>query len=144
MVRDTEMIYTDSNRGVIQNRARARQIIDFSGIRYGNITPTDIDGFFERGNMAFVFYEMKYGDADMPNGQRIALERLVDAMRAANKKAVLFLCRHDVDDVNADVDAENTTVDKIYFNGEWHDGEKKTLKQYSDAFMRWAVPEFLH
>ena len=138
------MNYTDENRGIIQNRARTRQIIDFSGIRYGNITPTDIDGFFERANEAFVFYELKYGNAEMPKGQRIALERLVDVARAADKKAVLFLCRHDVEDVNVDVIAENAIVDKIYFNGEWHDAKQKTLKEYSDKFMRWAVPDFLN
>lgn len=144
MVCDSKMNYTEVNRGIIQNRARARQIIDFSGLRYGNITPTDIDGFFERANEAFVFYEMKYGNAKMPRGQRVALERLVDIVRAANKKAVLFLCRHDVEDTSKDVDASKAIVVGVYFNGEWHDGKGKTLKEYSDAFMRWAVPDFLN
>lgn len=137
------MIYNDDTRGVIQNRERARQIIDFSGIRYGNITPTDIDGFFERANEAFVFYEMKYGAAEMPTGQKVALERLVDTLGTANKKAVLFLCRHDVENANTDVNAGKTIVDRVYFNGEWHSVKGKTLKECSDSFMKWAVPEFL-
>jgi len=41
------MLYTDDNRGTIQNRERARQIIDFHGLRIRNITPTDIDGFIK-------------------------------------------------------------------------------------------------
>lgn len=137
------MIYSNENRGIIQNRERARQIIDFSGIRYGNITPTDIDGFFERADEAFVFYELKFHDAEMPMGQKVAFERLVNAVRAANKKAVLFLCRHEVEDSAKDVDAGKAIVQKLYFNGEWHDGDGRNLKEYSDSFMKWAVPDFM-
>lgn len=142
-MRDSRMMYSDVNRGVIQNRERARQIIDFSGIRYGNITPTDIDGFFERANEAFVFYELKFRDAEMPTGQEVALKRLVDATRQANKKAVLFLCRHEVEDTSKDVDAAKAIVKKIYFNGEWYNGNGRTLKQITDSFMKWAVPDFM-
>lgn len=137
------MIYQSENRGIIQNRERARQIIDFSGIRYGNITPTDIDGFFERANEAFVFYELKFKDNEMPYGQKVALQRLVDATRTANKKAVLFLCSHNQEDPQKDVNASNAVVTKIYFNGEWRNGDGRTLKQYSDSFMKWAVPDFV-
>ena len=64
-----ESLQIDANKKQgIQNRSRARQIIDFSGIKYGNITPTDIDGGFEKQNEVFVFFEMKYGDAEMPTG----------------------------------------------------------------------------
>lgn len=134
------MIYTDRNRGVIQNRERARQIIDFSGIRYGNITPTDIDGFFEKADEAFVFYELKYGEAEMPRGQQIALMRLVDNLRNAGKKAVLFLCRHDVEDPHDDISAADVTVVALYFNGTWSECNGETLKQMTDRFMKWAVP----
>lgn len=138
------MMYNNTNRGMIQNRERARQIIDFSGIRYGNITPTDIDGFFERANEAFVFYELKFREAEMPKGQEVALKRLVDATTKANKKAVLFLCRHEVEDTTKDVNAATAIVKKIYFNGEWYNGNGRTLKELSDSFMRWAVPDFLN
>jgi hypothetical protein len=62
------MNYDSLNRGKIQYRERARQIIDFSGIRYDNITPTDIDGFFEKADKAFVFYEYKLEGCEMPHG----------------------------------------------------------------------------
>ena len=137
------MNYSNENRGKIQNRERARQIIDFSGIRYGNITPTDIDGFFERADEAFVFYELKFHDAEMPTGQEVALKRLVDATRAAHKKSVLFMCRHEIEDAAKDVDAAKAIVKKVYFNGEWHNGDGRTLKEYSDSFRKWAVPDFM-
>jgi len=40
-------------RGKIEHRDRARQIRDFSNLRYGNITPTDIDGLIEYQNKCF-------------------------------------------------------------------------------------------
>ncbi len=130
--------YNDTNRGQIQNRERARQIIDFSGIRYGNITPTDLDGFFEKGNKTFVFYEYKLPDADMPRGQELALTRLVDGLSAAGKTAVLFLCRHNEFDPEKDVKAAKAVVEAIYWRNQWHKGNNLTVKEETDRFMNWA------
>lgn len=129
------MIYSNENRGIIQNRERARQIIDFSGIRYGNITPTDIDGFFEKANKAFVFYEYKLAGNDMPGGQRIALERLVNAIKDANHEAALFLCVHNHQNPQEDVNAAQATVERIFWNGKWWKGHGLTVKEQTDKFM---------
>ncbi len=132
------MKYDDSNRGRIQNRERARQIIDFNGIRYNNITPTDIDGFFEYKNKAFVFFEYKLRDADVPRGQELALMRVVDGLSAAGKNAVLFLCRHSEDNPHKDIRAAEALVEKIYWCGKWHTGTNKTVKAQTDRFLRWV------
>ena len=129
------MIYSNENRGIIQNRERARQIIDFSGIRYGNITPTDIDGFFEKANKAFVFYEYKLAGNDMPGGQRIALERLVNAIKDANHEAALFLCVHNRQNPQEDVNAAQATVERIFWKGKWWKGHGLTVKEQTDKFM---------
>ena len=111
------MTYDDANRGKIQNRLRSQQIIDFSGIRYKNITPTDIDGFFEKAGKAFVFYEYKLQGAEIPKGQELALTRIVDGLSVAGKTAVLFICRHnEINPVN-DIKAANAIVEKIYWQG---------------------------
>lgn len=133
------MTYDDNNRGRIQNRLRSQQIIDFSGIRYKNITPTDIDGFFEKTGKAFVFYEYKLEGAEIPRGQELALTRIVDSLSTAGKTAVLFICRHnEINPVN-DVKAANAIVEKIYWNGKWHKGRNKTVKEHTDThkFMNW-------
>lgn len=130
--------YDDSNRGQIQNRERARQIIDFSGLRYNNITPTDLDGFFEKGNKVFVFYEYKLNGAKMPHGQKLALERVVDGLAKAGKIAVLFLCRHNEYDPLSDVKAVNAVVEAIYWNESWHRGQNLTVKEQTDRFLRWT------
>lgn len=136
-----ESLQIDANKKQgIQNRSRARQIIDFSGIKYGNITPTDIDGGFEKQNEVFVFFEMKYGDAEMPTGQKLFLTRLVDICDTAGKKAVLFLCHHNVWNTEKDVIAAESTVTDIYFRGRWSKAKGETLKVMTDRFMAWALP----
>lgn len=130
-----QMYYDDSNRGRIQNKERARQIIDFSGLRYGNITPTDIDGLIEYRDRAMIYIEMKHGDADVPHGQRLALERNVNNNRTAGKKAVLFICEHYVDDPMQDINAAETIVREIYYNGEYTYPHGYTLKQLTDRFI---------
>ena len=132
------MTYDDANRGKIQNRLRSQQIIDFSGIRYKNITPTDIDGFFEKAGKAFVFYEYKLQGAEIPKGQELALTRIVDGLSTAGKTAVLFICRHnEINPVN-DIKAANAIVEKIYWQGKWHKGKNKTVKEHTDKFMNWV------
>lgn len=128
------MTIPNDNRGKIISRERRQQIVDFSKIRYGNITPTDIDGYIEKADRIFAYYELKYGDAKMPYGQRTALENMIDALTRDGKKAVLFLCRHNVHNPHEDIDAAETVVDELYFNFKWYKGRGIKLKQLSDRF----------
>ena len=132
------MTYDNENRGRIQNRLRSQQIIDFSGIRYKNITPTDIDGFFEKAGKAFVFYEYKLQGVEIPRGQELALTRIVDGLSTAGKIAVQFICRHNEINPDNDIKAANAIVEKIYWNGKWHKGKNKTVKEHTDKFMNWV------
>lgn len=67
-----------AERGVIRNLAYTRQRADFRGLRFGTITPTDIDGLIEFEGRCCIFMETKHGDTDLPRGQRLALERNCD------------------------------------------------------------------
>lgn len=82
-------------RGEIENRERARQLRDFSGLRWGAITPTDIDGFVEFGGKLFVWIEAKYQDATLPDGQRLALERVCDGVTSKERAAAVLIIEHD-------------------------------------------------
>lgn len=132
------MEYTDENRGYIQAQERARQVVEFKGLRYENITPTDVDGFFEWHNKVFVFYEYKLAGARMARGQMVAMERLVDGLDAANKTAVLFLCEHTVQNPRRNVDAASAIVKAVYYKGCWHKGNGGTVRERTDAFLKWA------
>jgi len=105
-----------SERGKIRNREYASQIRDFSGLRYGTITPTDVDMAIDFGNQAFVWAELKYGDNAMPPGQRLFLERVNDALeRAGIPSYVLSITHNDT----GDIDVANARVVEYRSGGEW-------------------------
>lgn len=79
---------------LIRHREWAAVLKDFSGLRYGKITPTDIDAFIDFQDKAFIFVEAKYGSSCIPTGQALALQRLCDACRKAGKESVLFIVEH--------------------------------------------------
>ena len=115
--------YRDETRGTVQVNEYMRQIVLFDGMKYkgrnsyNDVTPTDIDGFIQldEGNI-FVFFELKY-DGDLPTGQRIAYERLIDFIISGGGKAILFVASHHTkrDTINA----KTAIVTKAY-DGEWH------------------------
>lgn len=114
------MDYTDYNRGVIQSRLRKKQIIDFRGLRFGDITPTDIDGIFDWHGKGFVIYEYKLRDAAIPYGQGLCYTRLADDICNGGKDAFILHCQHDMDNPHEDIDASEAKVSRIYHQGEWH------------------------
>ena len=63
------MHYSTEQRGKILNPARKRQLVDYSGLRYCKITPTDLDGFLEISSRLYIFYELKYHNAEFAGGQ---------------------------------------------------------------------------
>lgn len=139
------MNYTNENRGKIQNEEYARRIIDFSGMRYGNITPTDIDGVIEYHDTHVVFFEFKYDNAPIPDGQRLALERLVNNCTTAGKLAILCVCRHRTPE-GRHIDAAQSLVSDVYIGGDGYVGGKwypethgRNLRQICDAFLDWEA-----
>lgn len=124
-------------RGEIVNVARAQQINDFSGLIYGKITPTDIDGMIEYKNKGYVFFEVKYKDKDLPFGQRLALERLVNDVSTKDKKSIALIIEHYISDTNEGVPIAECYVREIYYCGEkkWRKPKyKNTSKQLINTF----------
>lgn len=112
-----------NTRGIIQNREYKQQIADFSGLRFGKITPTDLDAFMDFGNKLFVFVEAKYGGASLPYGQKLALERLCDACHTPpSRYAVAFIVSHMS---KGDIDFANTKVTSFRWQGAWHAPQEK-------------------
>lgn len=63
----------------IQNPERMKQLIDFKGLGLdGGIYPTDIDGLIEYHDKEYIIIEVKHGNAKVPVGQRVAMQRMVD------------------------------------------------------------------
>lgn len=123
-------------RGIIRNRARVKQAIDFNGLRWGRWSPTDIDGLMELRDLnAYVLYEFKLGSAEVPEGQREALREMADDFAKAGKRCLLLVCEHYVEDVEQDVKAASAVVREYYYGG-WHTPRATiTAKQATDAFL---------
>jgi hypothetical protein len=118
-------------RGKIRNRKAAQQIRDFSGLRYGKITPTDIDAFIDFGNKTFIIVEGKHGNAELPYGQRLALERLCDAI-TNGIDAWLLVTRYDTPS-DEDVNYASSKVTSYRHEKVWKNTKKDvTLKQFVD------------
>ena len=130
--------YSNDNRGVIQNRERSRQIIDFRDLRYGNITPTDIDGFIEYKGLAFVFLEYKYGDAEMPYGQALAFTRACDAFEQAGKHAAILECHHTISDCTKDIPAADIPTKRIYWRGKWYSGQNRPAGEHLERLIKYV------
>jgi len=130
-----------SLRGVIENRDRKRQIIDYRDLRFGNITPTDIDGMIEYHGKAFIYYEFKLNDAEMPNGQRISLEQSIKSHRAAGKQAIAILLEHNIQNWQHDIPAAQCPVREYYLNPKYGWAKPKqyeTAYSLSKRFLEWV------
>lgn len=121
-------------RGVIYNRERKKQIIDFRGMRYGSITPTDVDGFLDFGNKLFVYFEIKHDDAPLPYGQRLALERICISHYNSGIPCYIIVARHMVHDCSRDIHAGETIVSEVYIP----DASQEICKHPKDG--RWVPP----
>lgn len=123
----------------IKDRDCARQIVDFSGLRRGNIWPTDIDGCIDYRNKALVLLEFKYNDARMKDGQRWALEHIADDVQKAGKDCAVMLCTHFVKDCGTDVDASRAVVRAVYWHGKWTEiRDGRTLGEQIGKYLRWV------
>ena len=132
------MTYDDRNRGTIQYTDRAKQLLVYDGMRFGNISPTDIDALIEYRNKAYIVYECKYRGAEMSRGQELALTRIVDDFQTAHKDALLIVCEHDIENPRENVVLANISVKGIYFKGKYHETNAKTVKDITESFLRYV------
>lgn len=130
----------DDNRGIIKNRTYSSQQKLFVGLKYGKITPTDIDGFLDFKNKLFVVIEIKHGTGPVPFGQKLAIERIVDNLsNIAGKKAIGIIGRHNSPE---DIIVGDCWVSAIRWNKQWtplHDGE--TVKSIIDKMVIKYIPQ---
>lgn len=126
----------------INNPQRMKQLIDFQGLAVdGYIYPTDIDGLIEYKDSEYILFEVKYGNAEVPFGQKLALQRMVDDFTKSGKQAVVFICEHTVRDPDKPVIAAWCKVREIYYGGEhqWRKPSKElTVREAVDDFQKYS------
>ena len=126
-----------SEAGKIGDRDRYNQPIDFSGMRYKNITPSDMDGriyFFEIHKMIFIFIELKYNGTPCEGGQRWAFQNLVDVITVPS---IYIIADHYVHSKSQEIPANYCIIREYYVRGKWHPPKNKgtTLKYGVDTFL---------
>lgn len=106
----------------IHNIKNMRQPLDFSGCCIGNgIYPTDIDALIEYRDKQYIIFEVKFRDYEVPFGQKLALQRMVDDFTKVGKQAIVIVCSHPVKDPNKRILLAKCSVREIYYGdeGEW-------------------------
>lgn len=123
----------------INNPVRMKQLIDFKGCDVGNgMYPTDIDGLIEYKDSEYILFEVKYKNAEVPTGQRLAIQRMVDDFTKIGKQAVAFICEHTVRDANKPVVMAWCRVREIYYGA-----EKEWRAPISNITVKEALNSFL-
>lgn len=126
-----------AERGVYQHPERAKQLILFKGLEYGNITPTDFDGVIEYHDKFWIMYEVKCANAPFKTGQKLALERFINMASKAGKYGIALVAEHNVSDVTQSVILEDCKVRLIYTTEslKWQKPETEmTVKEISDKY----------
>lgn len=122
----------------INNPRRARQLIDFKGLEIdGYIYPTDLDGLIEYKDSEYILFEIKHGNAEVPLGQKLAIQRMIDDFTKVGKQAVAFVCEHNVHDPEKAVVAAWCKVREIYYGK-----EKEWRQPIAEITVREAVDMF--
>jgi hypothetical protein len=124
-------------RGQIVDRDAASQIRDYSGLRWGNGTPTDIDGFMEFKDKAYVVFDLKYKDAKMPYGQQLALERLCKDLKQSGKHVLGCIVSH------SDIPPFDIIADKGIVTEVWDMNTKKFRAATREVTLYEAIDTFL-
>jgi hypothetical protein len=94
---------------IFRNRPRAKQLICFDDMKFAhNVRPTDIDGAggtgisasidFNYGKDGFIFYEVKYKDAEMDEGQKAHLVAISSHLTTPSMVLQVSHFIHDTDD----------------------------------------------
>lgn len=124
-----------AERGTIRSIRFARQRADFNGMRFGTITPTDIDGFVEFSDEVFIFMETKHGNVDLPNGQRLALERVCDRVQAGGGEALVLVLRNPIGTDSPTYELGPLSVTQCRYKGRW-------FQPREDITARHAIEKF--
>jgi hypothetical protein len=108
---------------------------DFSGLRIGNITPTDVDALIEYHDLYFILAETKLEGVEIPFGQRLALERTCDTLERGGKPSIVFITTHNTPP-DEDIDMAGTTVVEFRYRAEWQDASREhTLAEAITMFI---------
>ena len=97
---------------------RARQLIDFSTLSWGNIHPTDIDAVMEFDGQKLILMEYKSNGKQSDKGQQLVLQRIADSWCKSSPfaDAIVLYANHN-SKASEVVDGGEATVTQMYWKG---------------------------
>jgi hypothetical protein len=139
-VNDSAFFEDGTTRGKLRNPEFRYQEIDYSGLRIGKCTPSDIDFMMEFNNKLFIAGELKYGTAQMQYGQETLLTRMADG----HKIPFFILLVHHTTPATEAIDAGNCKVSMYYSNQthKWITPNNQTVKELiNDLYVKFVDTE---
>ena len=121
----------------IRNSKQVKQSIDFYGIGNDKIHPTDIDAVLEFNNEALILFEVKKINNDLPTGQRLVLERLVDSWHT--EKSIALVVQHNFRNDEQDIPLAECWVVGYYFKRKWYGCKEPLKKQLNKILNKWNI-----
>ncbi len=106
----------------------------------------DVDAIMDCHGKAWLVYECKYGDARPQNGQRLAIERMINDFTEGGRPAAAFICSHGDEEP---VYLKDCIVTGLYLAGTgWKyygkgGCQKLTAKELTDRYLQKHAPEML-
>lgn len=122
---------------MIRNSNQVKQAIDFAGIGNDKIHPTDIDAVLEFDNEVLILFEVKKINNNLPIGQKLLLERLVDSWHT--KKSVALIVKHNFKNDTKDIPLISCWVRKYYYDGKWYSCNEPLKKQLNKILKKWNI-----
>lgn len=119
------------------HRDCAKQLIDFNTLSFGKVHPTDVDGVIEWHDKAYVWLEYKYNGSEVPHGQRLFLERRVNADERANRQSIAIVADHYQKEPSLDISAGDAIVRNVFWHNKWYSsrGLGRTVKEVTEDFL---------
>ena len=123
---------------MIHTPERAKQVIDFEGLTYEKLHPTDIDAVLEFDNEYLILVETKIenfgGMPRIPLGQELAYHRIADAWAETKKGAFVVYTTHNTKP-DETIYLKDTLVRWVYnasskHNTYYENGELQPLKDW--------------
>jgi len=123
-----------AERGLIRCKKHIKQICAFKGMRWKNITPTDLDMFIDFGNKLFVFGETKLVGSPLSLGQRLSLERLCVACQSVGIDSMALFTEHNSH--GEEIIMSETIVKEWFYKNKWRTPRSATTCNQAIEAMR--------
>ena len=127
--------------GLIRNTNQVKQAIDFKGLDYGNIHPSDIDAVLEFDNKHLILFEIKRLDNKIPTGQRLLLERICNDWVG---NSIVLKGEHKCNDTET-IFLDECILTQSYKNGKWkpHSGSTTIKEALDNIALKWNIKKLL-